>query len=225
MIVKTRGIVLGYIKYGESSIIVKTYTHELGAVSLIVNSIRSQKAKRSIGYFQPFSLLELVLYVKESRDLQRISEFKSYQPLHFIHQDMIKSSITLFLSEVLGKLVVAEQSPNHDLYGFLDGSIKSLEQLKAGVENFHLQFLLKLSDHLGYGLLDLEELFTSINQLSPDSIDLAELNNLYQHDYGHVLKMNGVERNEILTAILNFYRHHVEISKVNSMEILRKVLS
>ena len=81
MIAKTKGIVLSYMKYGDNSIIARIFTEEYGYGSYIVNSIRSQKSKKSIGYFQPFSILELVLYVKETRDLQRISESVSYTHL------------------------------------------------------------------------------------------------------------------------------------------------
>ena len=58
------GIVLSYMRYGDTSIIARIFTEESGYGSYIVNSVRSQKSKKSIGYFQPFTILDMLLYVK-----------------------------------------------------------------------------------------------------------------------------------------------------------------
>ena len=225
MIIKTKGIVLSYIKYGDTSIIARIFTEELGYGSFIVNSIRSQKSKKSIGYFQPFSILELVLYVKESRDLQRISEFKNAMPLHHIHQDMTKGAITLFLSEVFSKLLQAEQSPNPDLFAFAEDSIKCMDGLTSGVANFHLQFLLKIGTYLGYEIEEAKFLFSTIDKLVPTTDDHTFVEHLIQDPYGSTYNLNRIIRNSVLDSILDFYQHHAHISKPKSLEVLRSILN
>jgi len=225
MVVKTKGIVLSYIKYGDSSIIARIFTEEYGYGSFIVNSIRSQNSKRSIGYFQPFSILELVIFRKESRDLQRISEFKNLIPLHHIHQDMTKSSITLFLSEVFSKLLQFENAPNILLYQFAEESIRIFDGLEQGVGNFHLQFLMKIGSFLGFEIEEADSLFSSMNKLPPSSEDHHHLEQMIRDPYGSVYELNRNVRNEMLDAILNFYQHHAHISKPKSLEVLRSVLS
>lgn len=225
MIIKSKGIVLGYIKYGDSSIIARIFTEESGYGSYIVNSIRSQKTKKSIGHFQPFSILDLVLYVKETRDLQRISEFKSHYPLHHLHHDPIKSSITLFLTEVFSKLLQSEQSPNPHLFSFAEESIKVLDALESGVANFHLQFLLKIGPHLGYAIDEIDNLFSSTDRLAPSSEVHKRMEALMNEPYGAALGMSRESRNEVLDEILNYYEHHAHIHKPRSLEVLRSILN
>lgn len=224
MVVKSRGIVLGYIKYGDSSIIARIFTEEYGYGSYIVNSIRSQRAKKSIGYFQPFSILDLVIYRKESRDLQRISEFKNHHVLKTIHQDVHKGAITLFLGEVFSKLLQAEQSPNPSLYVFVEESIRIFDHLSEGVANFHLQFLLKLASYLGYELSHADHLFSSIDKLLPDIGEASVLQQMLKDEYGASYGLNRALRGAMLDAVLAFYAHHTQMTKPKSLEVLRSIL-
>ena len=225
MIVKSKGIVLGYMKYGDTSIIAKMFTEERGYRSFIVNSVRSQKSKKSIGHFQPFSILDMVLYVKETRDLQRISEFKSHCPLHHIHQDLMKSSITLFLTEVFSKLLQHEQSRNPELYLFAEESIKSFDQLNAGIANFHLQFLLKMGPFLGYAVDDIDNLFSSTNRLAPTNENHEMMDALMNESYGYEAKMTRDSRSIMLDCIIDYYQHHAHIARPKSLGVLRSILN
>lgn len=225
MIVKTKGVVLSYMKYGDSSIIARIFTEEYGFGSFIVNSIRSQRSKKSIGYFQPFTILELVLYVKETRDLQRISEFKNHIPLHSIHQDMTKSVITLFLTEVFSKLMQFDHSQNIPLYHFVEDSIKKLDAISTGIADFHLQFLLKIAPYIGFEIEEAESLFSSIDKLSPTTDNHPLLERMIEEPYGNVFELNRTKRNVMLDAILDYYQHHAHISRPKSLEVLRSVLN
>ena len=46
MLHKTKGIVLGHVKYGESSLIIHVYTEKFGIQSYIENGVRKAKAKQ-----------------------------------------------------------------------------------------------------------------------------------------------------------------------------------
>ena len=225
MIVKSRGIVLSYIKYRDTSIIARIFTESHGYGSFIVNSVRSPKSKKSIGYFQPFSILDLVLYMKDSRDLQRISEFRNHIPLHSVHSDFTKTTITLFLSEVFSKLLVPEQTANPSLYAFAEDSIKTFDQMQTGVGNFHLQFLLKLASHLGYEIAEAEDLFSSIDRLVPTSEGQPLLEKMLRDSYGTTYDLNRELRSEMIESILYFYQHHAHIPWPKSLEVLRSVLN
>lgn len=225
MIVKSKGIVLSYIKYGDTSIIARIFTETHGYGSFIVNSVRSQKSKKSIGYFQPFSILDLVLYIKDSRELQRISEFKNHIPLHSIHSDFTKSSVTLFLSEVFSKLLQLELSSNPGLYAFTEKSIATFDALENGIGNFHIQFLLKLASYLGYEIESAENIFSSMDKLVPNTDGHELLEKMLHDPYGSTYQLNKDIRYRMIESILNFYQHHTHISKPKSLEILRSVLN
>ena len=70
MLYKTHGIVLNYIKYKETSIIVKIYTESFGLTSYIVNGVRSKKARHKVAFFQPLTLLDMVVYHKKNTQLK-----------------------------------------------------------------------------------------------------------------------------------------------------------
>ena len=225
MIVKSKGIVLSYMKYGDTSIISRIFTEERGYGSYIVNAIRSKNSKKSIGHFQPFSILDLVFYIKESRDLQRVSEFKNHYPLHQLHQDPIKGVVVMFLSEVFSKLLQSEQAPDAHLYSFVEDSIKVFDLLEKGMGNFHLQFLLKLGPYLGYAIDDIDNLFDSTDRMVPSQGWQMNMDLLNKEPYGADIPLSRASRNEMLDIIINYYQHHAHMNSPKSLEVLRSILN
>lgn len=69
----TKGIVINFIRYRESSIIVKIYTELFGLRTYIVNGVRNSKTAK-IALYQPLSQVDLVVYENPKADMQRISE-------------------------------------------------------------------------------------------------------------------------------------------------------
>ena len=148
MLEKTRGIVLRYFKYQESSIIVHIFTEKLGLQSYIVNSVR-RKASNKIALFQPLTLLDLVVYHSEKKQIQRIKELRCYYAYEKIPWDIGKSAILIFLSEILSK-VIKEGSESDGLFDFINDSLITLDKMRVKTENFHLIFLIKLSRYFGF---------------------------------------------------------------------------
>jgi len=60
----------------------------------------------------------------------------------------MKSSVALFLTEILEKSIV-ENYQNEVLFDFLENSIKLLDAATE-VANFHIWFLIRLSKHFGF---------------------------------------------------------------------------
>jgi DNA repair protein RecO len=110
MLSKTQGIVISYMRYRETSIVVNVYTSEMGICSYIENGVRSAKAKHKMALFQPLTLLDLEVYHKPGKGLHRISEAKCFFPYQAIPFDIAKSSLALFLSEVLSKVLKEEEA-------------------------------------------------------------------------------------------------------------------
>ncbi|HEX3386975.1 MAG TPA: DNA repair protein RecO, partial [Mucilaginibacter sp.] len=105
MLHKTRGIVFKTTDYGESSVIVQVFTEKFGLQSYIVNGVKKPKAKITRNILQPLHLLDMVVYHKNTGQVHRISELKASPVLQSIPYDVIKSSIAIFLNEVLYKAV------------------------------------------------------------------------------------------------------------------------
>ncbi|WP_207433047.1 DNA repair protein RecO [Sabulibacter ruber] len=236
MLVKTRGIVLNFIKFKESSIIVRIYTEELGLQSYIVNSVRKKGSASRIALFQPFTLLDMVVYPSAKGGLTRISEYKCSHPFATVPYDIRKSSILLFLSEIVAR-TVREEEENRSLFEFLHTSILHFDQMETGFENFHLAFLLNLAAYLGFAVSSAEEVITQVafeaggagttgnnnlmqlHQLEPF---LAEV--IQNQESAHL--PNGKVRRELLYLLVRYFQLHVEqLGEIKSLPVLSEVLS
>lgn len=228
MLHKTRGIVINYVRYRETSIIAKIYTEKFGIQSYIENGVRSAKGKNRIALFQPLTLVDLVVYHDDKKEIHRISEIKCNTPFKSLPYDILKSSIGMFLDEILNK-TLKEHQENHVMFDFIHHSIIMLDELDVHFENFHLIFLLKLSFFLGFSPQNANDIigqFKDYNVQMPFDEDYQKLmNQLILADYLTPLQIHRAARNYLLEIILVFYRLHVEeFGEVKSIQVLREVL-
>ena len=125
MLVNTRAIVISALKYGEADLIVKCFTEEAGLKTYLLRSIlKSKKGKLRTAMFQPATQLEIVAMHKDKGTLESIREAKVLQPYLSLHTDILKSSIVLFLSEML-RNAIQEEEENRPLYAFLGNCFNS----------------------------------------------------------------------------------------------------
>jgi DNA repair protein RecO (recombination protein O) len=152
MISKTRGIVLHTIPYGDTRIIAHLYTEAAGRLSCIATRASGRVSGRrnplSAAVFMPLSIIEAVIDDRPGRDLARLREARIVCPLPGLLADVVKSSLALFLAEVLFRML-REEGADGRLFDFLAHSIRLLDGAGEGVANFHLVFLLRLLDYLG----------------------------------------------------------------------------
>lgn len=230
MLYKTRGVALNYIRYRESSIIAKIYTETFGIQSYIVNGVRSSSSKTNrIALFQPLTLLDLVVYHKGKNDnVHRISEMKCYNPFHSLPYNVTKSSLALFVTEILGK-TLKEEEANEPLFQFIEDSVLYLDEAENGFENFHIQFLMQLASYLGFGIENLADLEGELRHHHfPQVADKVELNAteyLLLNHYGIQINLDRVRRISILEKLLFFYKIHIDaLGEIRSLEVLKEVL-
>jgi DNA repair protein RecO (recombination protein O) len=223
MLISTRGIILRVTKYRETSIIVNIYTEELGLNSFIVNSVRSAKAKYKIGYFEALNLVELTAYHRPGRAIDRISEIRAAPPIHNIRQDIYKSTISLFMTEVLNKCII-EQDKNQPLFNYLYKSILALEVAEQN-NSFHLQFMIKLAKYLGFGIHDTKAIIRQSNNLQfyeqPETNRI--LQGLLDSDLTEAPVMTPEQRTNILNDIVHYYHTQLDMPQLKSLEVLRTV--
>ncbi len=221
MIVKTQGIVLKHIDYKESSIIVNVFTKDFGYQGYVVNSVRSAKPKQGMAYFQPFTVLDMVTYMKPSRDLHRISEFRPL--LTWQSEDIIRQSVLLFLAEVTNKLVRNEQTDNSVLFDFIINGLRHLKSSQSS-QDFHLYFLLNVAPYIGISVLSGTELFKNMNKID-DQKDVVELiDQLLAGSYDTKIVTSGELRFRVLEVLIGYFQHHVPgFGEVHSLKVLRQI--
>lgn len=229
MLHKTLGIIIHFIPYRETSIIVKVYTERFGLQTYIENGVRSSRGKNRMALFQPATLVDLVVYLNPKKDIQRISEIKCHRPYKSLAYDVRKSSIALFIVEVLQK-TLQEESENKPLFNFLQHTLIDLDEATLGFENTHLQFLLNLAFYLGFAPQTADEIARQFkeNNIPIELPDYTRktINQLITGSDSADLAIDRALRNDLLTTLLVFYRLHVEhFSEVKSRTVLREVLA
>jgi DNA repair protein RecO (recombination protein O) len=218
MLFKTSGVVFRLTKYGETSIIVSIFTSQFGLQSYIVNGARSRSGKGKIALYQPLTLLDLVVYHKETGGIMRIKEAKCLYPYQHINTDVNKTTIALFIEEVVNK-TIKEEAHAEDLCEFLIRSLIHLDKMEKP-ENFHLTFLVKLSRHLGFQPQNANEV------LGGRVIDYDEEEALNKMLEGAEISITNQQRRTILDALLRFYSMHVDgFGQMKSLSVLREILS
>lgn len=228
MLKKTTGIVIGYTKYRETSIITKIFTRELGLKSYVVNGVRSSKSASKVALFQPLSLVDMVVYDKENANIHRISEIKSDISFQRIPFDFIRSGISMFMAEVLGK-VVFDNYQNELLFDHLKVKILSLdaEQYQPGL--FALNFLISTSRYLGFEPEDANDFFL---QLPVDHTGgnyknkIKYLNELLENESQSIKAFPGNIKRQLLDDWILFYKIHIDgFGEIKSLSVLRTLLS
>ncbi len=228
MLYKTKGIVINFIPYRETSVIVKIYTERFGIQSYIENGVRSSKGKNKIALFQPMTLLDLVVYHDDKKDLHRISEMKCLHPLLTVPYEIRKSSISLFINEILARSL-KEHEENEPLFFFLFQSILTLDAMAGPVENFHLIFLAKFSFYLGFApqsAIEIKAQFDDLGVAIPVEIQsMEQLDLLFSSGFDDRIGLSRENRNHILDILIMFYRiHQDEFGELKSLPVLREVL-
>lgn len=221
MLLKTRGIVFRFVRYGETSIIVTMFTEVLGLQTYIVNGVRSKSAKNKIALYQPLTLLDLVVYHKENASILRIKELQCAHPYMTLTVDVKKSTLALFINELLNR-TVKDQSHPEEIFSFLFDSLVTLDLMSTHYENFHLSFLIKLSRFLGFGANFSQEVLGA--RLVSDEEEMI-LKQLLSSDYQERLIITNLQRRTLLEVMIRFYRQHLDgFGEMKSIAVLRDVL-
>lgn len=237
MLVKTKAIVLSALKYQEKSLIVKCFTQSDGLKSYFVPSAFSgKKSNQKIAYFQPLTLLEIEANHKNKGTLEYFKEIRLASPYHSINTDIFKSTIVIFLSEMLHHSI-REEEKNDTLFSFLETALLWLDTHEE-MANFHLILLLEITKFLGF-YPDLSEKELPFFELTEGIFTPYHgISCLSEHETFLFKKLIGLkfdsdqkifagtERQILLKILLDYYSAHLDgFKKPKSLEVLREVFS
>ena len=100
---KSRAIPLHYVKLGESSIIAKILTEEIGLQSFIVKGVRQKKSKQKLICFEPLKLSEVLVNHKESSNLQHLKKIDLLENINYNYINPNANLLSIFIAEVILK--------------------------------------------------------------------------------------------------------------------------
>ena len=194
MLTKSQIIVLHTIKHGDTGIVVQCYSSTAGRCALYFRA--SSKNRVSASLLHKLNILDVVTYSNGSQSMPTIKEISAPYKIAAIRSDIYKSSIAIFISELLGRTVREEESNPH-LYSFLSSSIQILEHIEHGVPNFHIHFITHLCKMLGFMPMDNYSSATPIFDMATAKFTFAPAGYVYG------TQMLGPEESQLLHALLN----------------------
>lgn len=203
--------------------------------SYIVNGVRSEKSKTKAVLLQVMSMLDMEVYHHEHRNLNRIKEMRPSYVFISLLFDPLKSSLGLFMMEVLNKCIHEEEA-NEEMFRFISRKIEALDQLEKIPGDHLLKFLLELSSLIGFypngefsnatSYFDLQAgKFADDDALHPYMIHppLSESFSLLTNS-GVACEFDSMTRKKLLEALLQYYQLHVpNFSRPKSLHILQEV--
>lgn len=241
MLHKTRGIIFKTTDYSESSVIVQIFTEKFGLQSYMINGVKKPRAKIRQSSLQPLHLADLVVYHKPAGNIQRISELRQVPVFQSIPYNVVKSSLVMFLNEVLYK-AIRDQSADEVLFEYIYHSIELLDRMNEGIANFHLYFLLRLTRFLGFYPDKTNASSSEFFDLQSGSYSKFQPSHPFILQGSHTLLWTALlssrfedlskidissgQRKFLLEKLLDYYRLHIDnFGEVRSHKILEEVLS
>lgn len=237
MLIKTKAIVLSSLKFQEKSLIVKCFTESDGIKTYFVQSAYSnKKASQKIAYFQPLNILEIVANHKNKGTLEHFKEIRLAHNYYSINTNIFKSTIVIFLSEILHH-AIKEEEKNQNLFSFLETTLLWLDTHEE-MANFHLILMLEVTKYLGF-YPDITEVdFPFFDAKEGYFTPFQNLNSLTEHETFLFKKLIDLkldsdqkifaasERQMLLKILLDFYALHLEgFKKPKSLEVLKEVFA
>ena len=223
----SRGFVVKSIKNGETSMIVSCYLEDIGLKSFIVKGIYgTKKPKFSKAHFSPLNFISVNYSLIKPDRLSYIKEVKPvfiYKSLHF---SIEKSTVIIFLSEILNSVFKEEGEKNQNLFNFLDKSL-SWYDTQENCNNFHIKFLIELTRYIGFypNIRNQEDKFFNLESGTSSStnpiskfIDFEDYELFKQllgmkfEDLNYVA-INKDSRLRLLNHIIDYYSLHLQMFK------------
>lgn len=210
----TSFILLHTTRFGENSIVLHTLSKEYGRKGFVMRSV----SKKMMSLLLPLNILEADVTDSGKPGLLPVRNISIGRPLMGIRNNLFKNTMTMFLSEVLYR-VVKEGTAEPGLYEWCERQIMLLDAMETDFSNFHLRFLLELSIALGFSPQS-EDLRPFLGDNQPFieqfmSTSFAE---------SMLMPLSGILRNEICEGVLRYIEYHLESTlTINSLKVLREL--
>ena len=217
MTTNTELIVLHTTKFGENSLVVHTLSRDYGRRSFLV---KGTGKKSMMSLFLPLNVLEADILETNKSTLFTARSLTAKHPLLGIRNNMFKNSMTMFMSEVLYR-VVKDGAYEQGLFEWCEKDILLLDAIQTDFSNFHIRFLLELTVALGFSP-ESQDLMPFVGEHYPAVEKFMTL----PFADSMLIPLNGVARNEIAEEILRYIEYHTESSvNVNSLKVLRELFA
>ncbi len=237
---KTRAVVLHLQRCAGDKAVVWLYTEKRGAMSFVAKMPRSRRTGLHSSLLRVLNILEITYDFRPKSKLQQFGEIHVAMPYQSLPYDPVKGTLALFLGEVL-YYGLRNEDRNEALFQYLCYGLSWLDNCQAGVANFHLTFLTRITRFLGFwpcvedwfpgAYYNLQQCrYTKVQPpagvgLSPQEAEILPLMLRMNFHSMHLFRFNRAQRQRFIDLILSYYRLHLpEFPEPKSAQVLREVL-
>jgi len=241
MFLTTRAIVFRQTRYSDTSLVVRLLTEQSGLISCLIKGVHGPKARIKASLFQPLNLLEVVVSQKEKTELQYLREARVEHNYLTIQGDMRKTSVLLFLNELLYKSI-REEAAHIELFRYIHDQLVFLDSAPDITGSYHLLVAIHLTRYLGFfphgsyehhdSVFSLQEgHFTRTGELFGEHLisgqeceAFSKLLLMPPENHAEI-RLPASVRKSLLEKILIYYRLHLPITgEFKSHHVLHEVL-
>ncbi|MFA6467905.1 MAG: DNA repair protein RecO [Bacteroidota bacterium] len=151
MIVETEAVVLHSLHYSDSSKIVTLYTRKYGKIKIIAKGARNQKNNKFGSSLEPMSIISVVVYKNEGKNLHLLSKSEIVTPLNRLQDGAEKMFTGLSLVELVN-MVMHDEEENGPLFELLVEALTTIDESSKNSLNVLISFLVLLFQHFGFEL-------------------------------------------------------------------------
>ena len=245
MRVSTEGIVLQQIRYGDNSSVVKIYTRQSGLQSFMLRGGSRPGGRFRASCFFPLSQVEITYnQPRQGAGMPYLSEVKISHAYREMFTDIRKSSVALFLAEVMVRCITQSEQDTV-FYEKTARALRRFDLQSGNLAEFHLFFVLEIASALGFypmaeghgaAYFDLRELcFLPERPVHEDFLqgrDAANMERLLcerERNGGEIPFLNmfsSAERFALLQALIRYCKLQSGMEgSIKSLSVLREIFT
>lgn len=218
----SRIIVLHQTKYSDHSLIIHAIDSGLGRQGFILRGAGRKSGGRAISEFHCLNVLDVVSSGKPESGLRYLREWEPVRPLTNIRSDLLKSSVALFIGELLYRSLTAGASDGA-LFEWLCSAISRLDSAEEGVANFHLWFIVRYCERMGFRPSESpepEDIFTPGEEVLLRAIVSRPFEEVM------ALPLNGSVRGSFSSKMVRYLAYHLGVTlNIRSLDVLHELFA
>ena len=228
-ITKTEAIVLRTVEFQESSIIATLFTLKHGKIAVIAKGARKPKSKFA-AFLVPGQMLEVVYYMKQTRQVQTLSDTSYLQKLDSLRFDVQKMALVTITMELTDQLL-HENEVNEPLFQFLSVMLPWLNEQDSVSKIMFPYIQIRLAQLLGIGIQNIIEehdasqtgyINVRSGTMSTEAVDSDSLRltpgqfQFMNESLGSMkssifdIVLTKSELNTLITHLDKYFRYHIE---------------
>jgi len=186
----------------------------------MLRGVGKTKGRSAAAIFHSLNILDIVSYESSKSSLAYIREWEPVMSMSSIRSDIFKSSMALFVSEVIYRSLRTEDSDD-SLFDWLCSSIRYLELSEGSVANFHLWFMASYCTKMGFepsGSFEPTSIFTAEELALLDKVMTLPLEEILS------IPLSAGRRQSFSRKMVQYLSYHLGADiNIRSLDVLHSI--